>query len=74
MSTSEPVSADVGDMPIALMFDGPSLGGFVCPATITSSDLWKMGQLRAGDGVRFTQTTLGTQASHLHTVHISHIC
>lgn len=50
---------NAGDMPIALMFDGPSLGGFVCPATITSSDLWKLGQLRAGDGVQFKQTTLG---------------
>ena len=26
-----------GDMPIALMVDGPSLGGFVCPATITTT-------------------------------------
>ena len=46
-------------MPVALMFDGPSLGGFVCPATITSSDLWKMGQCRAGDGIRFKPTNLG---------------
>ena len=53
------LTCPAGDMPIALMFDGPSLGGFVCPATITSSDLWKMGQLRAGDGVQFKQTTLG---------------
>ena len=35
-----------GDMPIALMPDGPSLGGFVCPATITSNEMWKMGQVR----------------------------
>ncbi|GAB4363354.1 MAG: urea carboxylase [Bryobacter sp.] len=42
-----------GDMPVILGPDGPSLGGFVCPATITSRDLWKMGQLRAGDRVVF---------------------
>lgn len=36
-----------GDMPIALMPDGPSLGGFVCPATITSNEMWKMGQVRS---------------------------
>jgi urea carboxylase len=42
-----------GDMPVILGPDGPSLGGFVCPATITSSDLWKMGQLKAGDTIRF---------------------
>lgn len=33
-----------GDMPICLLVDGPSLGGFVCPATVTSTELWKMGQ------------------------------
>jgi urea carboxylase len=42
-----------GDMPVILGPDGPSLGGFVCPATITSRDLWKIGQLKAGDTVRF---------------------
>lgn len=42
-----------GDMPVILGPDGPSLGGFVCPAVITSSDLWKIGQLKAGDTVRF---------------------
>jgi urea carboxylase len=46
-----------GDMPIILGPDGPSLGGFVCPATIIQADLWKMGQLKAGDIVRFRQTT-----------------
>ena len=42
-----------GDMPILLGPDGPSLGGFVCPAVITKADLWKMGQLKPGDKVRF---------------------
>jgi urea carboxylase len=42
-----------GDMPILLGPDGPSLGGFVCPAVITKTDLWKMGQLKPGDRVRF---------------------
>jgi urea carboxylase len=42
-----------GDMPVILGPDGPSLGGFVCPAVITSRDLWKLGQLKAGDTVRF---------------------
>ena len=36
-----------GDMPVILTLDGPSLGGFVCPATIPSSELWKIGQARA---------------------------
>jgi urea carboxylase len=42
-----------GDMPVILGPDGPSLGGFVCPATIALVDLWKVGQLRPGDRVRF---------------------
>jgi urea carboxylase len=42
-----------GDMPILLGPDGPSLGGFVCPAVVTKPDLWKLGQLRPADKVRF---------------------
>ena len=40
-------------MPIILGPDGPSLGGFVCPVTIVEAELWKIGQLKAGDTVRF---------------------
>jgi urea carboxylase len=46
-----------GDMPIILGPDGPSLGGFVCPATIVQAERWKMGQLKAGDRVRFRPVT-----------------
>lgn len=42
-----------GDMPIILGPDGPSLGGFVCPVTIVQAELWKTGQLKPGDNVRF---------------------
>ncbi len=42
-----------GDMPVILGPDGPSLGGFVCPATIVQAELWKMGQLKPGDLIRF---------------------
>lgn len=42
-----------GDMPVILGPDGPSLGGFVCPFTIIEDELWKIGQLSAGDQVRF---------------------
>jgi urea carboxylase len=42
-----------GDMPVILGPDGPSLGGFVCPAVIVAAERWKMGQLRPGDTVRF---------------------
>jgi urea carboxylase len=43
-----------GDMPVILGPDGPSLGGFVCPLTVVAAERWKLGQLRAGDTVRFT--------------------
>ena len=46
-----------GDMPVILGPDGPSLGGFVCPATIVQAELWKMGQLKAGDKIRFYAMT-----------------
>lgn len=47
-----------GDMPILLGPDGPSLGGFVCPVTTASAELWKIGQLHPGDKVRFVLVTV----------------
>lgn len=47
-----------GDMPVILGPDGPSLGGFVCPATIVQAELWKIGQLRPGNTVRFKRIVL----------------
>jgi len=46
-----------GDMPVILGPDGPSLGGFVCPATIVQFELWKIGQLKPGDTVHFKRLT-----------------
>ncbi|MFP4156401.1 MAG: urea carboxylase [Opitutales bacterium] len=54
-----------GDMPVILGPDGPSLGGFVCPATILQCELWKMGQLKPGDKVRF-HCVSREQAETLH--------
>ncbi|GGR48243.1 urea carboxylase [Nocardioides luteus] len=52
-----------GDTPIILGPDGPSLGGFVCPAVVASGELWKIGQLRPGDTVRFVPVREGRAAS-----------
>lgn len=49
-----------GDMPVILGPDGPSLGGFVCPVTIIEADLWQIGQLKAGDKVRFAPVDIAT--------------
>ncbi len=46
-----------GDMPVILGPDGPSLGGFVCPVTVVHAELWKLGQLRPDDRVRFKRLT-----------------
>ena len=52
-----------GDMPIILGPDGPSLGGFVCPAVVVHAELWKVGQLRPGDRVRFLCMSEGQAAA-----------
>ncbi|MEO1080084.1 MAG: urea carboxylase [Pseudomonadota bacterium] len=54
-----------GDMPVILGPDGPSLGGFVCPATVISADLWKIGQLAAGDCVRFVAVSRESAVAEL---------
>jgi allophanate hydrolase subunit 2 len=39
--------------PILLGPDHPTTGGYPVVATVVSADLWRAGQLRPGDGVRF---------------------
>jgi urea carboxylase len=51
-----------GDMPIILGPDGPSLGGFVCPAVIARDEQWKMGQFKPGDTIRFQPLTRADDA------------
>ena len=46
-----------GDMPVILGPDGPSLGGFVCPAVVVKAELWKLGQLKPGNTLRFRRLT-----------------
>ena len=40
-----------GDMAVVVGPDGPSLGGFAAIAQVIRADLWKLGQVRAGDEV-----------------------
>ncbi len=49
-----------GDMPVILTKDGPSLGGFVCPVTIIKAELWKVGQVKPGDTIRFKPLSFDT--------------
>uniref|UniRef100_Q47JZ8 Allophanate hydrolase subunit 2 n=1 Tax=Dechloromonas aromatica (strain RCB) TaxID=159087 RepID=Q47JZ8_DECAR len=57
-----------GDMPVILGPDGPSLGGFVCPAVVVQAELWKLGQLRPGDTVRFLPISAASAACRLSEV------
>ncbi len=61
-----------GDMPVILGPDGPSLGGFVCPAVVIQAELWKLGQLRAGDTIRFIRLSyaqaLALEEAQTHTL------
>jgi urea carboxylase len=48
-----------GDQPVILGPDGPSLGGFVCPAVVAAGERWKLGQLRPDDTVRLVPVSAG---------------
>jgi urea carboxylase len=58
-----------GDMPIILGPDGPSLGGFVCPAVIAREEQWKMGQFKPGDKIRFHSVARPVDPVALPAVH-----
>lgn len=58
-----------GDMPVILGPDGPSLGGFVCPAVVISADLWMLGQLKPGDTVQFIAVAMTTALQALERQH-----
>ena len=50
-----------GDFPVIIgPSDGPSLGGFVCQAVIPEGELWKVGQVKPGDSVRFVPLSYET--------------
>lgn len=47
-----------GDEPVMFPIDCPDFGGFLCSLTVISADFWKMGQLRAGNTVKFRKVSL----------------
>lgn len=46
-----------GDEPVILTCDGPSLGGFVCHAVVADAEMWKVGQVKPGDKLKFIPLT-----------------
>ncbi len=47
-----------GNTPVILTADGPSLGGFISFATVATGELWKVGQAKPNDIIRFKKITL----------------
>jgi urea carboxylase len=56
-----------GDMAVIVGPDGPSLGGFAAIAQVIRADLWRLGQLRAGDTVMLRPVDV-LRAAELHLV------
>lgn len=57
-----------GDEPVIFPPDCPDFGGFVVPFTVVKADYWKLGQLRAGNKVKFHPVSLATAlACRRHT-------
>lgn len=57
-----------GDEPVIFPADCPDFGGFVVPFTVVKADYWKLGQLRAGNKVKFHPVSLDAAlASRRHT-------
>ena len=54
-----------GDMAVIVGPDGPSLGGFAAIAQVIRADMWRLGQLRAGDRVTLEPVEL-SHAAALH--------
>lgn len=42
-----------GESPIVFAHDRPDLGGFACPTTVCSAEMWKVGQLKTGNKIQF---------------------
>lgn len=61
-----------GDFPVILTCDGPSLGGFVCPVTVARAELWKVGQVKPGDRIRFypmsAQEAVAREKAQAHSI------
>ncbi|KAJ6090114.1 hypothetical protein N7486_008929 [Penicillium sp. IBT 16267x] len=49
-----------GDEPVIFPVDCPDFGGFICSLTVVKADVWKVGQLRSGDYVKFHRVSLET--------------
>lgn len=67
-----------GDFPVILTQDGPSLGGFVCPVTVAKAELWKVGQVKPGDRIRFypisVEDAVAREKAQDRSIEMLHVC
>jgi allophanate hydrolase subunit 2 len=55
--------------PILLLADAQATGGYRVPAVVISADLWRIGQLRPSDEVRFALVALDEALAALRRRH-----
>ena len=60
-----------GDEPVIITCDGPSLGGFVCGAVIPEGELWKVGQVKQGDQIKFVPISYESSRSIIESQDIA---
>ncbi|KKB62025.1 hypothetical protein WM40_19845 [Robbsia andropogonis] len=52
-----------GQTPIVFVQDSPTAGGFIVPFTVPKADLWRLGQARPNETIRFKQVSLAEAQS-----------
>ena len=52
-----------GDDPVIFPQDAPDFGGFISSHTIVKADLWKLGQVKAGDTLKYRAVSLDDAVS-----------
>lgn len=57
-----------GDDPCIFPVDCPNFGGFVSSTTVVKADWWKLGQLKAGDTLRYVRMGLADALKRRHKV------
>lgn len=61
-----------GQTAIVLLNDSPSTGGFINPFTVPSGMLWRLGQARPGEKLRFRQVSM--EEAHVLRAHVEGLC
>jgi urea carboxylase len=68
-----------GDEPRVFLIDCHDLGGFVSSTTVVKADYWRLGQMKAGNTMRFKRVSLTEAIAKRHEIeeflkHIDECC